>query len=299
MSDWAASGLQGKGCAFRKIVHPCLALLLAGCATAPLEPAGSLVSYDSFAPSDGVLTKTRLKVNRDALLIAKSVRILPTTLVGAAARADMTETERRLVSNAIDRALCVGLSERFEVVPTAEPADLTIRAVVAYVGVTDKIAAGGSRVASLATSIVTKLLVPYPMPVPTPRIPIGLGALSVEAEALDRVGIQQAAMLWARGADAFTTKPKVSAAGDAYDLATAFGNDFSRLVVTANDPIKALPSVPSLQRIGFNLGAPPKYAACEAFGRSPGVAGMVGDAVGLPPDWTDKGAAKEPPSQRN
>jgi hypothetical protein len=101
-------------------------------------------------------------------------------------------------------------------------------------------------------------------------------------------------MLWARGADAFTTKPKVSAASDAYDLATAFGNDFSRLLVTGADPIKALPLPPSLQRIGFSIGTAPKYAACEAFGRSPGVAGMIGEAVGLPPDWTDKGAASPP-----
>jgi Protein of unknown function (DUF3313) len=292
--DRAAAGRRSTGRTSRGLVGLYLTLLTTGCATAPLEPGGSLVSYDSFAPSDGVLTKSRLKIRREALLTAKTVRILPTVLTGVAAQTNLTETERRLVSNAIDRALCLGLSDRFDVLPPAEPADLTIRAMITHIGLTDKVAAGGSRVASVATSVVTKLLVPFPLPVPTPRIPYGLGALSVEAEALDNVGVQQAAMLWARGADAFTTKPKVSAASDAYDLATAFGNDFSRLLVTGADPIKALPLPPSLQRIGFSIGTAPKYAACEAFGRSPGVAGMIGEAVGLPPDWTDKGAASPP-----
>jgi Protein of unknown function (DUF3313) len=280
-----------QGAGRRRGAGLCLTLLIAGCATAPLESAGSLASYESFVPSDNLLTKARLKVRKDALLGAKTVRILPTTLAGAAAHADLTDTERRLVSNAVDRALCVGLSDRFAVVPTAEPADLTIRAVITNVGVTDKVAAGASRATSVAASVVTKLLLPNPVPTPVPRIPIGMGSLSVEAEALDRAGVQQAAMLWARGADAFTTKPKVSSASDAYDLATAFGSDFSRLLDTANDPIKALPAIPSVQRIGFAMGAPPKYAACETFGRSPGVAGLLGDAVGLPPDWTDKGTA--------
>ena len=40
-------------------------------------------------------------------------------------------------------------------------------------------------------------------------------------------------MVWARGADIITSKPKVSTAGDAYDLAKAFADDFSKLVVTA------------------------------------------------------------------
>jgi hypothetical protein len=73
------------------------------------EPASSCGS-----PSDGALTKTRLKIRRDALLTAKTVRILPTARAGAAAQSDLTETERLLVSIAVDRALCNGLSERID-----------------------------------------------------------------------------------------------------------------------------------------------------------------------------------------
>jgi hypothetical protein len=46
-----------------------------------------------------------------------------------------------------------------------------------------------------------------------------------------------------------------------------------------------------MERLGFALGGAPKYPACEAFGRSPGLVGLIGEGVGLPPDWTDKGAA--------
>jgi hypothetical protein len=43
-------------------------------------------------------------------LPAKTVRILPTALAGAGAQSDLTKTGRLLVSNAVDRALCNGLS---------------------------------------------------------------------------------------------------------------------------------------------------------------------------------------------
>ncbi|MDU3132949.1 MAG: DUF3313 domain-containing protein, partial [Bradyrhizobium sp.] len=43
------------------------------------------------------------------------------------------------------------------------------------------------------------------------------------------------------------------------------------------------------------LGGAPKYAACEQYGRFPGLKGFVGAGLGLPPDWTDKGADEARP----
>ena len=37
------------------------------------------------------------------------------------------------------------------------------------------------------------------------------------------------------------------------------------------------------------MGFAPKYAACESYGRYPGLVGLVGDQIGLPPEWTDSG----------
>jgi uncharacterized protein DUF3313 len=256
--------------------------LLAGCATAPMTQGGSLSSYDSMTPSDGILTKSQVRVGKDAVLAAKTVRLVPTGFAATASPA-LTEKQRALVANAIDRSLCAGLSERFEVLAPGEPADLTVHAVVTQASATDEFAAGASKVVSIVPAALG-------IPVPVPRLPLGLGSLTVEAEALDKIGKQQAAMIWARGADSFTTAATVSKAGDAYDLATTFGGDLSRLLVTGSSPFGKLPGAPSLQKLSSSLGGKPKYTACEAFGRSPGVTGLISERIGLPPEWSDDGA---------
>jgi hypothetical protein len=235
-----------------------------------------------MAPSDGVLTKSLVRVSTDEILAAKTVRLVPTGFSAPASPA-LTEKQRALVANAIDRSLCAGLSERLEVVMPGEPADLTMHAVVTQAAATDEVAVGASKVASIVPAALG-------VSVPVPRLPLGLGSLTVEAEAQDNAGKQQAAMLWARGADSFTTAATVSKAGDAYDLATTFGGDMSRLLVTGSSPFGKLPAAPSLEKLGSSLGTKPKYAACEAFGRAPGVIGMISSRIGLPPEWSDKGS---------
>lgn len=264
-----------------------LSLLTAGCATAPLDRAGSLRSYDNLAPSDGLVTRSLLKVSEADVLAAKTVRIIPTKFSAPAERMAFTPEQRALVANAVDRTLCTGLSERFEVVGATEPADLTVQAVVTHAAPTDPIAVGATKSVSIAKSV----LLPG-VPVPVPRIPIGLGSLSLEADAHDRQGQQKAAMIWGRGANAFMGSGRVAEEGDAYALAAEFGNDFSKMLVTGKTPFKGPPSLPSLEKIGHLFGKAPKYPACEAFGKSPGLVGMIGEGIGLPPAWTDKGAAK-------
>jgi hypothetical protein len=270
-------------------------LSTAGCAAVPFEQTGALSSYDSLAPADGVLTRARVSVNKSDVLAAKTVQIAPTSFSESAARAGLSETQRQMVANAIDRSMCVGLSDRFQIVGPGQPADLSVHAVITHVGLTNETMAGVSKAVSVGTTVVEKVFVPVPIPTPSLRIPIGLGGLSVEAEAIDPQRHQQAAMIWARGADAFTSKPKVSAAGDAYDLAKAFADDFSKLLVTASSPFRKMPSLPSMHKVGSMLGGAPKEAACEAFGRGPGVTGLVADTIGLPPEWTDKGATAAAP----
>jgi len=265
-------------------------LLIAGCATAPLNRANSLAEYDGLQPSDGVLTKSVIRVERDDVLGARTVRIRDTRFSAkAASEVAFSEDQRRLIGNAVDRALCFGLGERFEIVGPAEPADLTVHAVITHAAATDPAAAGASR----AASVVRTVLAPG-VPVPVPRLPIGLGSLSVEAEARDPRGKQKAAIVWGRGANSFTSAARVSPDGDAYDLSTAFGADFSRLLVTGKTPFGSSPSMPSMDRLHTMLGGPPKQVACEIYGRAPGLPGMIGERLGLPPSWTDKGAV--PPS---
>ncbi|ANV99625.1 DUF3313 domain-containing protein [Bradyrhizobium icense] len=279
----------------RAALAAALCLVTAGCATAPLNRAGSLATYDDLKASDGVLTKSVLRVDKDYVLAAKTVRLVPTRFSAtAAAGVPFSEDQRRLIGNAIDRAVCVGLSERFQIVGGAEQSDLIAHAVITHAAPTDPAAAGASKV----VSVVPTILLPG-VPVPVPRIPIGLGSLSVEAEAKDLRGKQKAAMVWGRGANSFTSAGRVSADGDAYDLASAFGADFSKLLVSGNSPFGTGPSLPSAESLSTTLGGAPKQAACEAFGRAPGVAGLIGERIGVPPDWTDKGTAAQSPPASN
>ena len=292
---WAAAAL----CSCGRCCGPALLLVTAGCATVPFQQTGALSSYVGLAPSNGILTRAQIGVSRNDLLAATAVRIVPTSYSAAALAAGLSDTQRHMVGNAIDRSMCIGLSDRFRIVAPDAPADLTVHAVITHVGLTDETMAGASRVVSVGASVAEKIFVPYPVPVPTPRIPLGLGGLAVEAEARDPGGRQKAAMVWARGADIVTSKPKVSTAGDAYDLAKAFADDFSKLVVTAASPFNTMPSLPSINRINAMIGGAPREAACEVFGRGPGMVGMIGDGIGLPPEWTDHGAAVMAPTARD
>src|SRR4029077_3384242 len=202
-----------------------VALTAAGCAVAPLDRAGSLQAYDDLTPSDGLVTRTLQKVAKDDVLAAKTVKIVPTAFSDAAGDGPFTPAQRSLVANAADRALCAGLAGRFEVVGPARPADLTVHAVVTHAAATDPVAVGFSKGASVAKTV----LLPG-VPVPVPRIPIGLGSLSLEAEARDVKGRQEAAMIWGRAANALTDSGRVAENGDAYTLAAAFGDHFSKLL---------------------------------------------------------------------
>lgn len=268
-----------------------LALATAGCATAPLERAGSLKNYDHLAEANGLVTRAQIKANKKELLEAKTIRIEPTAFPP---RPDIAldESERKLVANVISREMCLRLSERFQIVGPREEADLTVKATVTHATATNATASAASQAASIAKSVALP-----GVPVPVPRLPVGLGTLSVEAEARDFAGFQKAAMVWARGANSVSTA-RMANDGDAYDLASEFGADFAKLVSTGESPfggVKSLASLPSVSSVPAKLGAAPKYAACEQYGRFPGLKGFVGAGLGLPPGWTDKGAEEARP----
>jgi hypothetical protein len=267
---------------FAMLVVGCL---LPGCATAPLVQGAGLSSYDGLKQSDGKLTKSRLQVRKEQVAAAKTVNIAPTAFPPGIAPT-LSNEQRALVANVVNRALCINLSDRFNVIAANTPADLTVRAAITRATPTDEVAAGVSAATSLGASFIDTSV-----PIPVPRIPIGLGDLSIEAEAIDRSGRQQAAMVWARGATMFFSTPRASKASDAYDLARDFGDDFAKMLNKGQSPFEGFAiDIPSLQKVNSNMGLAPKYAACETYGRAPGIAGLVGGKLGLPPEWTDDGA---------
>lgn len=255
-------------------------LIGSGCSSVPLTDGTTLTSVGQLAPAKGRFTKTRTFVDAKPLAAARTVAIIPTTFSFTASSRIKDPRDRSLVSNALDRALCVALSDRYQILPAGQPADLTVKAVVADVVPTNKTAAAAATAATLGSSFV--------LPVSVPRIPIGLGGLAVEAEATDRAGIPRAAILWSKGANSFTNKPRVSEVGDAYGLANNFGKYFSRILSTGKEPKAIDLALPSGQSMRSALGGKHKYVACEAFGREPGLAGVIATQVGAPPQWTDK-----------
>lgn len=265
------------------------ALLIGGCANSSLTRSGLLSSYDGQRRSDGMLTHASFRVDKPQVLAAKTVAIVPARFAEGAQAAPLSGEQRRLVSNSIDRSLCAGLSERFRIVSSPIEADLVVQTHITAIAPTNATIAGISSAASIGGSVAGAAT---GLPINVPRIPIGLGSLAVEAEAMAQ-GSQQAALTWARGADAMTTRPRASNEADAYALASEFGADFARLLVTGDDPIKlSFAAMPTVRGVGEFLGASPKEAACARYGRNPGVSGLVGGMVGLPPNWTDAGATR-------
>ncbi|OWZ89953.1 DUF3313 domain-containing protein [Sinorhizobium sp. LM21] len=274
---WVSSSLVPAGAV---ALAGLLSATLVGCQSVPLKEAGTLTSYGKLGPSKGMVAKKRLYVDGQRLVDVKTVRIAPTTFSFAAASKIKSDADRDLVSNALDRALCVALSDRYQMVPANQPADLTVRSVIADIVPTDKALAGVSTAITIGTGFV--------LPVSVPRLPVGLGGLAVEAEAVDASGLQSAAMLWARGANSILDKPRVSEVGDAYSFSTKFADAFSQVLISGKEPKVLDISLPTRQRMQSWLGGKPKYAACDAFGRAPGLVGAIAAKYGAPPQWTDK-----------
>ena len=257
-------------------------VLLSGCASVPLKEGGTLTSYSNLSEPKGKFAKKKLYLNFGVLKKVRTVSIFPTSFINSAERRVDKVQDRTLLANAIDRAVCYTLSEKYKIVPTGEPADLTIRTVITDVVPTKSGIAGAAKAISIGTAIA--------LPVGVPRLPFGLGGLAVEAEATDPQGAQVAAIVWSKGANSFTSEARVSQVGDAYDLAAAFGSEFSRLIIEGKEPGNFDLRLPSGYEIRTKLGGRPGSVLCENFGRQPGVLGAIGASLGAPPSWTDKGS---------
>ncbi|MFC6792883.1 DUF3313 domain-containing protein [Methylobacterium komagatae] len=268
---------------------------VAACGTVVLNSTGSLTRYDRLERSTSTATEARLFIDRPAVERARTVRIIPTAFpANVEGSAPLTAADRRLIANNADRALCYDLSLKYDVV-TSRDADLTVRAQVTRVEPTNLIGAGTTIAGSAAVTIASQVGVGFAEGIgriPIPRVPIGLGSLTVEAEALDRHHQQRAAMIWGGAANSFTSQPRFAASSDPYDLAGDFGQDFGYLLARGEDPFTAANTLPTWDRIRVTiLGEAPLDPDCEAFGRAPGVDGILTDYIGLPPEFSDKGPA--------
>ncbi len=269
--------------------------LLTGCGDVVLTDGRTLTRADQFVTSDAVASESKLFIDPTLPQTVRTVRIVPTVFTEAVSGPGLNAVERRLVANAADRALCYDLSLRYDIVSSG-PADLTVRSAITRVDLTNVPASGATIAASTAISVAGQVGVGFANSIgkiPVPRVPIGLGSLTIEAEAIDARKRQRAAMIWGGASNAFTNQARFSAASDAYDLAGEFGQDFGSYLATTKDPFRGEMQIPTYDRIRVTtLGEAPLDPDCNAFGRAPGIDGILADMIGLPPEWTDKGPAR-------
>lgn len=253
-------------------VSVAVSLFLSACATAPISQPGELSSYDGVVASRVHRTHAQVRADAGALKAAHTFELEPVRFAAGAGEG-FTPAQRDLLANTAGRALCEALSQRLNPPAPGAAPDLLVRARITGVNPTGRILA--------ASSFVLGHLSPIPL---TPRIPIGMGSLAAEAEALDGSGHQVAVLVWERGADAFTSDPAVSSIGDAYQLSELFGRDMGDLIVTGADPIRDL-HLPDF--VHGRRGKP--VSSCAVFGKKPSlVRKFVGGHLAMAPEWMDR-----------
>lgn len=251
-------------------------LFLVACASSAITRSGALSSYDHMTAVKTTRAKALIRTDEAVLSAAKTVRIEPVTFTPGAG-AQISSKQGALIANAIGRVLCAKLSKRYDIVAADTPADLTLKVAVTRIAPTDTGVVAGTFALRIAGTVVG---VPFPV-----RLPLGMGAFSAEAEAIDAMGVQHAAMVWARGADMFTTPARLSKIGDAYEISGAFAGDLAKLVITGRNPLREFPSM------GAAGKKRPVSPVCAAYGKSHGGEYFVSGFVGAPPEWTDNAAS--------
>jgi hypothetical protein len=276
----AAAPIPAIGVCARAIVVTSLGLVLTACATATPGRQGQLSSYEGVTKTSTLRTKAYLRADRTMLRNAHTFQLEPVRFADGVG-GSITSAQREVVANAASRAICAALSERLAAPAPGVAPDLLVRATITGFIPTGRTMAGAS--------FVISHLSPVPF---TPRIPFGLGSFSAEGEAVDGAGHQLAALVWERGADAFTSSPKVSVIGDAYQLSVIFGHDMGELVVTGDNPIHnvSLPNLPHHRK---------PAASCAVFGKGPGLTGFVAGRFAAAPEWLDRPDKAQPPEDHS
>lgn len=117
---------------------------------------------------------------------------MPTRFVEAAG-ADISQRDRDLVANAVDRSMCSGLSRRLDIVNAAEPADLSVQATITPSGRSPPARPPSSTSCLLRSAASLSS---------APGSRSGWVVSPLRAEVIGRNGVQDAAMIWAGGANA-------------------------------------------------------------------------------------------------
>lgn len=248
------------------------ALLQYGCASAPKDLVAGIRSEQ---PTQTIRDKSYARAQRyldaDAILRARSVALPRIQVAEGAVAAGITAEQADLVANRASREVCLRLAPYLRVDDDAP--DLEIELQVTAIRATSAVASGIS--AGLG------VFVPGPF-----RLPAGLGGFAADGVARQR-GRDLLVLRWAEGANAVTDSAKVSAIGDAYQLAAQFAADFSNSLV---DPKGSAGSRrPRLEDTTIKAN----YARCqERFGKASLAGRGASLLLPLSPEAIDNGAPR-------
>lgn len=228
----------------RPVLLPILIAIAVSACSTRFDAPSSLSSSGQLVAGERRLLAVEEYADGAALADIGRLYLPPVALAtGADIDPDISPARLNDVRRQLSQDLCQRLARAgFDVRPVADPAEAELDGEVSA-------AINGIRRNNVATTGLSRLIgvaVPGPL---NPRVPLGIGALGVEAEILDRTGRQVAAIRWASrnhlasgggvttvldGPDAF------SDLADVMDLSSVFADALGDLVEEARDGNEAV-----------------------------------------------------------
>ena len=252
------------------------ALLLSACASVP-QTSGNPLANDK--PMESVSDQQGRRVSRyvdGALLAPLEAYALPDIdLKLPQAREGISPEQLAIISNALNRSICVRLGQYLTAQPI--PTESALKIDIALTGITPT----SKALSGLSAAVGT--FVPGPF-----RIPIGMGAIALDARASTN-GQTAAFMRWAKGANPVLNSAKVSTIGDAYDLVDTFAKEFGKLLLQGTSKVRTREKLPG------ELIAANKELCESRFGRVDPVGKGASFLLPLSPEFIDKGKPIDPP----
>jgi len=245
--------------AARILILAAIVLSAAGCQSRPAASSGYLTSYAGLPSAKNGKSSAyrRDDMASDAI---QEVFIQPAQ-IDPDIETELSPKEKAMVLHEVDRQICFEVSERFVIAQSPSPQAGTIRTAIIRLQ-------SNSRVGSVAAAAIDFV---NPLPMVNFRVPASTGGLAVESELLAPGGRQVAAVLWSKTAGVIgRTKPSLSRAGDALQLAEPLGDKLAKAFATEDRP-------------KIKVGKPDP---CERYGSRRNIgrrvaSGVVGGVTGL------------------
>jgi hypothetical protein len=246
--------------AVRTLILAAVVLTASGCQSRPAASSGYLTSYAGLPSAERKRKGSAYRRDDMASDAIQTVFIQPAQ-IAPDIETELSPKEKAMVLHEVDRQICFEVSERFIIAQSPSPQAGTIRTAIIRLQ-------SNSRVGSVAAAAIDFV---NPLPMVNFRVPASTGGLAVESELLAPGGRQVAAVLWSKTAGVIgRTKPSLSRAGDALQLAEPLGDKLAKAFATEDRP-------------KIKVGKPDP---CERFGsrrniRRTVASGVVGGVTGL------------------